>query len=185
MQNITTGHILYSTKQKMSNVYGVCNYSPIFSMSFENILLTFLQDLPASMHLPNRLFLKQLDDQWRPSSQCHRAMALVVFLPRPEIWGIFWVPGNKKSQSPEVALVDFRPDGRSCQYIQYNIFMQISTLGRIISLRIHTISEMTHGNFVHLYQQLHYLYIHLYICTMYINILCITVQLKQLKYYYH
>ena len=42
----------------------------------------------------------------------HRAMALVVFLPRPEIWGIFWVPGNKKSQSPEVALVDFRPDGR-------------------------------------------------------------------------
>ena len=54
---------------------------------------------------------------------------------------------------------------------QYKIFMQICTLGRIISLRIHTISEMTHGNFVHLYQQLHYLYIHLYICTMYINIL--------------
>ena len=52
--------------------------------------------------------------QWRPSSQCHRAMALVVFLPRPEIWGIFWVPGNKKSQSPEVALVDFRPNGRPC-----------------------------------------------------------------------
>ena len=50
--------------------------------------------------------------QWHPISQCHRAMALVVFLPRPEIWGIFWVPGNKKSQSPEVALVDFRPDGR-------------------------------------------------------------------------
>ena len=50
--------------------------------------------------------------QWRPSSQCHRAMALVVFLPRPEIWGIFWVPGNKKSQSPEVALVDLSSDGR-------------------------------------------------------------------------
>ena len=50
--------------------------------------------------------------QWRPSSQCHCAIALVVFLPRPEIWGIFWVPGIKKSQSPKVALVDFRPDGR-------------------------------------------------------------------------
>ena len=57
--------------------------------------------------------------QGRPSSQCHRAMALVVFLPRPEIWGIFWVPGNKKSQSPEVALVDFRPDGRPCSYLTF------------------------------------------------------------------
>ena len=42
----------------------------------------------------------------------HRAMALVVFFARPEIGVIFWVPGNKKSQGPEVALVDFRPNGR-------------------------------------------------------------------------
>ena len=26
------------------------------------------------------------------------------------------MPGNKKPQSPEVALVDFRPDGRPCVY---------------------------------------------------------------------
>ena len=39
-------------------------------------------------------------------------MALVVFLPRPEILHTFWAPRNKKSQIPEVALVDFGPDRR-------------------------------------------------------------------------
>ena len=52
--------------------------------------------------------------QGRPSRQCHRAMALVVFLPRPENQGKIWVPSNKKSQSPEVALVDFSTNGRPC-----------------------------------------------------------------------
>ena len=41
-------------------------------------------------------------------------MALVVFLPRPEILHTFWALRNKKSQIPEVALVDFGPDGRPC-----------------------------------------------------------------------
>ena len=50
--------------------------------------------------------------QGRPSSQCHHAMALVVFLPRPENQGKIWVPSNKKSLSPEVALVDFSTNGR-------------------------------------------------------------------------
>ena len=45
--------------------------------------------------------------QGRPSSQCHRAMVLVVFLPRPENQGIFW-----GSQIPKVALADFCPDRR-------------------------------------------------------------------------
>ena len=52
--------------------------------------------------------------QWRPSSQCHRAMALVVFLPRPESQCIFWASRNKKPQNPELALVNFSPDGRPC-----------------------------------------------------------------------
>ena len=43
-------------------------------------------------------------------------MALVVFFPRPENQGKIWVPSNKKSQSPEVALVDFSPDGRPWTY---------------------------------------------------------------------
>ena len=30
------------------------------------------------------------------TSQCHRAMALVVFLPCPESQGILWAPRNKK-----------------------------------------------------------------------------------------
>ena len=40
------------------------------------------------------------------------AMALVVFLTRPESKSTFWVPCNKKSQNPEVALVDLCSDGR-------------------------------------------------------------------------
>ena len=52
--------------------------------------------------------------QLRPSCRCHRAMALVVFLPRPEVGAYFGHPVKKKSQIPEVALVDFSPDGRPC-----------------------------------------------------------------------
>ena len=44
------------------------------------------------------------------------ARALVVFLPRPEILHIFWAPRNKKSQIPEVVLVDFGPDGHPCTF---------------------------------------------------------------------
>ena len=40
----------------------------------------------------------------------------LFFLPRPENQGKIWVPSNKKSQSPEVALVDFSPNGRPCKY---------------------------------------------------------------------
>ena len=43
-------------------------------------------------------------------------MALVVFLPRPEILHTFWVPRNKKSQIPEEALVDLGPDGLPCLF---------------------------------------------------------------------
>ena len=42
-----------------------------------------------------------MSNQGRPSSQCHCAMALVVFLPRPEIWGIFWVSSNKNLKAPK------------------------------------------------------------------------------------
>ena len=69
----------------------------------------------------------KFDEQWRPSSQCHRAMALVVFLPRPENQGKIWVTSNKKSQSPEVALVDFSPDGRPCKYHIFLVSINNST----------------------------------------------------------
>ena len=66
------------------------------------------------MRFTENILHDDIDPQGRLSSQCHRAMALVVFLPRPENQGKIWVPSNKKSQSPEVALVDFSPDGRPC-----------------------------------------------------------------------
>ena len=64
--------------------------------------------------------------QGRPSSQCHRAMALVVFLPCPESQGIFWATHNKKPwfpevAFPEVALVDFGADGWAPLYMYKGI----------------------------------------------------------------
>ena len=66
------------------------------------------------MRFTENILHDDIDPQGRLSSQCHRAMALVVFLPRPEVGAYFGHPVKKKSQIPEVALVDFSPDGRPC-----------------------------------------------------------------------
>ena len=58
--------------------------------------------------------LQESYSQGHPSSQYHRAMALVVFfLSRPKSQSTYWAPCNKKSSSPELAPVDFVPNGRS------------------------------------------------------------------------
>ena len=58
---------------------------------------------------------------WTIFKAAHLASATMpwhwVFFAPPENQGKIWVPSNKKSQSPEVALVDFGPDGRPCIFI--------------------------------------------------------------------
>ena len=45
----------------------------------------------------------------------------LFFLPRPENQGIFWSASNKKYQIPDVALVDFNPDGRHCLFHSFSL----------------------------------------------------------------
>ena len=72
-------------------------------------------------------------------------MALVVFLPRPENQGKIWVPSYKKSQSPEVALVDFSPDGRPWRLVnQDQVLTCILGLGSSRSLLMTPEEEVGH-----------------------------------------
>ena len=46
------------------------------------------------------------------TSQCHRAMALVVFCPAPKVSTYYWAPRKRNPRIPKVALVDFTPNWR-------------------------------------------------------------------------
>ena len=50
-----------------------------------------------------------VDDQGRPSSQCHRAMALVVFCPALKVRAYFGRPVTKNLDSPKWHWLIFAP----------------------------------------------------------------------------
>ena len=88
------------------------------------------------------------------SATVARAIAQVVVFSRPKCWGTFWALLNKKSWSPEVALVDFSPDVRPwkmtcfiCTYIYpFSPFGDLESILRMpsaikwwLSFTIHTL----------------------------------------------
>ena len=56
--------------------------------------------------------------QGRHSNQCHRAMALVVFLPRPESQYIHWA-SRKNLQSPKWHSLFLPPIGANAYMVEY------------------------------------------------------------------
>ena len=65
-----------------------------------------------------KLWLGVLYYQGRHSNQCHRAMALVVFLPRPESQYIYWVPRKITLKSPKWHWLILSPIGANVYYLQ-------------------------------------------------------------------